>query len=91
MCAYKMKTKLKLSLCFHPHIPKAGDFKQNAVGYEMLDKDLMMKGQECMETSALFLFFTLFSKMGGGWFFLLFFCLKIRGQAYCKVPDLINK
>lgn len=51
-----MKTKLKLSLCFHPHIPKAGDFKQNAVGYEMLDKDLMMKGQECMETSALFLF-----------------------------------
>lgn len=63
-----MKTKLKLSLCFHPHIPKAGDFKQNAVGYEMLDKDLMMKGQECMETSALFLFFifTLFSKLGGG-------------------------
>lgn len=86
-----MKTKLKLSLCFHPHIPKAGDFKQNAVGYEMLDKDLMMKGQECMETSALFLFLFFYFVFQTGRrmnFFLLFFCLKIRGQAYCKVPDL---
>lgn len=55
-----MKIKLKLRLRFHPHIPKAGDFKQNAMGYEMLDKNLMMKGQECMETSAL-LFFVCFS------------------------------
>lgn len=61
MYAYKMKIKLKLSLCFHPHIPKAGDFKQNAMGYEMLDKNLMMKGQECMDTSALLFFLLCFS------------------------------
>lgn len=64
MYAYRMKIKLKLRLRFHPHIPKAGDFKQNAMGYEMLDKNLTMKGQECMETSAL-LFVCLFFKLGG--------------------------
>lgn len=49
--------KWKLSFCSYPPIPEAGDIKQDAKWYEMLYKNVIMKVQAWMETSALFFYF----------------------------------